>query len=144
MTDYLDPTREQFGVMMKLPDDGPIHMLNLVRFRDEAAYPDGHPNAGADLSGAAAYRAYGAASAPIFERVGGAIVQVWDPRLVLIGPEDEVWDKAFVAGYPSAAAFGEMVKDPDYQKAVVHRQAAVLTSRLIRMAPLQATAGFSD
>jgi hypothetical protein len=30
-----------------------------------------------------------------------------------------------------------MVKDPDYARAVVHRQAAVLTSRLIRTAPAQ-------
>ena len=41
MADYVDPTREQFGAMMKQPDDGPIHMLNLVRFRKAARYDDG-------------------------------------------------------------------------------------------------------
>jgi hypothetical protein len=54
---------------------------------------------------------------------------------VLIGPEAEHWDHLFVARYPSAHAFLAMVKDPDYAVAVVHRQAAVLTSRLIRTAP---------
>lgn len=144
MTKYVDPTREQFGAMMKLADAGPIHMLNLVRFRKNAKYPDGHAGAGEKLSGAEAYRRYGAASGPIFERVGGTIVARWSPRLTLIGPDDETWDAIFVARYPSAAAFGEMVKDPEYQKAVVHRQAAVKDSRLIRMSDQVTGEGFAD
>ena len=62
---------------------------------------------------------------------------------MLIGPEDEKWDLCFIAEYPSAAAFVEMVKDPDYQKAVVHRQAAVVDSRLIRLAPGNPGGGFA-
>lgn len=54
---------------------------------------------------------------------------------MLIGPADERWDRCFIAEYPSGAAFVEMIKDPNYQKAVIHRQAAVLTSRLIRLKP---------
>jgi uncharacterized protein (DUF1330 family) len=57
------------------------------------------------------------------------------PKAVLIGPEDEQWDLAFIAEYPSAAAFGDMVKNPGYQAIVFHRQAAVKTSRLIRLKP---------
>ena len=53
---------------------------------------------------------------------------------MVIGPEDEHWDAMFVARYPTASAFLEMVTDPDYRVAVVHRQSAVETSRLIRMA----------
>ncbi len=144
MTDYVDPTRERFGEMMKLADDGPLHMLNMLRFRDRADYPAGHEKDGEELSGAEAYKHYGEESGPIFRRVGGEIVAAWSPRLVLIGPADEVWDAAFVAAYPTAAAFAEMVKDPDYQRAVIHRQAAVKTSRLIRMSPRATGAGFAD
>lgn len=54
---------------------------------------------------------------------------------MLIGPAGEHWDAAFVARYPSAAAFLEMIADPAYRAAVIHRQAAVQTSRLIRTAP---------
>ena len=70
-------------------------------------------------------------------RVGGAIVWAGTPEMVLIGPADEAWDKAFVARYPSAGAFLEMVADPAYRAALVHRQAAVETSRLIRLAPAE-------
>ncbi|MEM9168339.1 MAG: DUF1330 domain-containing protein [Pseudomonadota bacterium] len=143
MENYVDPTREQFGAMMKLPDAGPIHMLNLLKFRASAAYPDGHPEAGAARTGAEAYALYGRDSAPIFKRVGGRIVYAAAPQCMLIGPGDEAWDAAFVAEYPSAAAFAEMIKDPDYQRAVAHRQAAVETSRLVRMAPQQSGATFA-
>ncbi len=139
MTGFVDPTREQFGAFMRLTDAGPIHMLNLVRFRAEAIYPDGRKATGAE-----AYAAYGRESLPIFTRVGGRIAWSGDFRIMLIGPEHEHWDRCFIAEYPSAAAFGQMIKDPDYQKAVTHRQAAVEDSRLIRLAPRAAGASFAD
>ena len=77
-----------------------------------------------------------------FRRVGGRIVWSGDFRMLLIGPEAERWDLCFIAAYPSAAAFVEMVKDPDYQKAVLLRQAAVEDSRLIRTRPREIGAGF--
>lgn len=143
MTSYIDPTRDQFSAMMKLPDEGPIHMLNMIRFRESADYPGDHENAGASLTGAEAYKIYGAESGPIFQRVGGRIAYSWSPKLVLIGPSDEEWHAVFVAQYPNAAAFGEMVKDPEYQKAVVHRQAAVATSRLVRLHPQETGGNFA-
>jgi len=39
---HIDPERAQFDAFKALPRDTPIHMLNLVRFRDEAAYPADH------------------------------------------------------------------------------------------------------
>jgi uncharacterized protein (DUF1330 family) len=101
-----------------------------VRFRARADYPDGHPQAG--TTGAEAYAAYGRDSGPIFQRVGGTIVWSSTFETTLIGPKSEVWDAVFVARYPSASAFLEMVTDAAYQRAVLHRQAAVSTSRLIR------------
>ena len=70
--------------------------------------------------------------APILAKVGGSILWRGAFELTLIGPQDEAWDAVFIAEYPSAHAFLAMVSDPDYQRAVVHRQAAVKTSRLIR------------
>ena len=136
---FIDPTREMFGKFRGLEEEGPIHMLNLVRLRDQAEYQDG-----TKASGAEAYASYGRESGPIFRRVGGRIAWSGDFRLMLIGPEDEHWDLCFIAEYPSGAAFVEMVKDPDYQKAVRHRQAAVLDSRLIRVTPRNAGAGFGE
>ena len=139
MADHIDPTRAQFSAMMKLPDDGPIHMLNLIKLKDWASYEDARR-----VTGTEAYTTYGQESSPIFQRVGGRNVHSWEPKLVVIGPDDEAWDVAFIAEYLKAEAFGEMVKDPDYQKAVIHRQAAVETSRLIRLHPKDSGSVFGE
>lgn len=135
---FVDPERDAFDFFKSLPRDTPIQMLNLLRFRDSAAYPEGHGHAAMGLSGAQAYAEYGRTSAPIFGRVGGTVVWRGHMEAMVIGPPTIYWEMAFIAAYPSAAAFLDMVTDPEYRVAVVHRQAAVLTSRLIRFAPLPA------
>ena len=134
-TGHIDPTRAQFDVFKKLDRDEPLEMLNLVALRDTAMYPAGHSLADQGLSGAEAYSNYGAETAPILKKVKGSILWRRKFRTTLIGPQDEHWDHIFIARYPSAHAFLQMVTDPDYRTAVVHRQAAVRTSRLIRTGP---------
>lgn len=136
MESYVDPTRAAFDLFKSLPRDTPINMLNLVRYRDLAAYPDGHEHAGKGWTGTRAYEEYGTTSGPIFERLGGQIIWRGKLEAIVTGPADEHWDAAFIAAYPNAGAFLAMVTDPDYKLAVVNRQAAVATSRLIRFAPL--------
>jgi uncharacterized protein (DUF1330 family) len=106
-------------------------MLNLVKLRDQADYPDGRQATGAD-----AYAAYGAGSQKVLERLGGRIVWRGAMELMLIGPQDVAWDLCFIAEYPSTDAFVSMIKDSEYREAMVHRQAGVSDSRLIRMNPL--------
>lgn len=139
MTQYRDTERAQFEIFKSLPRDTPINMLNLVQFHVQADYPADHPLAADNLTGAQAYANYGAASGPVLSRVGGSIIWRGGFEVSLIGAADERWDAMFIAHYPNAGAFLAMVTDPEYQKAVVHRQAAVMTSRLIRAAPLPAS-----
>lgn len=129
---HVNPSRERFKSIFDLPLDSPVMMLNLLKFRDEAVYADDDPEKGQDVSGADAYRRYSEEASPIFDGIGATQAWIGTPELTLIGPEDEHWDLAFVARYPSAQAFVDMVKNPDYQKAVRHRDAAVVDSRLIR------------
>ena len=136
---HVDPTKERFGAFKDLPQDEPIHMLNLVRLHEKAAYPDGR-----EATGREAYQAYARESAPVFRRLGGRQVWIGRPELMLIGPDDERWDITFIAEYPSGAAFIEMIRDPVYREAVKHRQAAVADSRLIRMKPGKPGAGFGE
>ena len=142
MTGHIDPGRESFDAFKDLPRDRPIHMLNLLRFRDVAGYPEGHEHVDKGWSGRRAYREYGRTSGPVFARVGGVIVWRGTFDCTVIGPESERWDDAFIAQYPSAAAFLEMLADPDYRQAVVNRTAAVLDSRLVRFTPGKSGASF--
>jgi uncharacterized protein (DUF1330 family) len=134
---YVDPSRERYQEFRDMPRKGALHMLNLVRFRARAAYPDGR-----QATGAEAYAAYGRESRPVFARVGGRIAWRGTFEFNLIGPEDERWDEVFVAEYPSMDAFLDMLRDPVYREAVKHRQAAVEDSRLIRCAPAEAGTQF--
>ncbi|WP_171228385.1 DUF1330 domain-containing protein [Ruegeria sp. HKCCA4008] len=142
MTSYIDPDRDQFEAFKALDRDQPIEMLNLVKFRAKAQYPPAHELANADLTGAQAYKNYGAETAAIIERIGARILWRGVFESTLIGPADEAWDAVFIARYPTAHAFLEMVNDPAYRAAVIHRQAAVETSRLIRCGSSEAGATF--
>lgn len=130
MTDYVNPERAIFKAFAQQKSSRSIHMLNLIKLNDTAIYDDG-----ALVSGKEAYAAYARRSGPVFQRVGGRIIWSGSFDLMLIGPQDEVWDIAFIAEYPNSDAFIEMVKDDEYQLAVKHRNAAVKTSRLIRISP---------
>ena len=93
-------------------------------------------------TGKEAYAAYGRDSGSIFKDLGGKIVWSGSFQLMFIGPQEEDWDICFIAEYPSAEAFISMIRNPDYQKAVKHRQAAVKTSRLVRTNPKEVSEGF--
>ena len=138
MPNYVDPERDQFDAFKALPRDEPIMMLNLLRFHEKAVYDDAR-----EATGAEAYAAYGRESRPVFSRVGGSIVWRGAPEFMLIGPPEKRWDLAFIARYPTADAFLEMITDPDYRVAVKHRQAAILDSRLVRMAETEGSGGFA-
>ncbi len=137
MTGFIDPTKETFAAFRANDRAGAIHMLNLVRLRERAVYPDER-----ETTGREAYAAYGRESEPVFAGLGGRIVWRGRFELMLIGPEAERWDLCFIAEYPSVAAFVAMIRDPVYREAVKHRQAAVEDSRLIRLEPGGAGVGF--
>ena len=144
MAVFIDPSPENFQAFKDLPRDEPIHMLNLLRYRDLAEYPEGHQHHGNGWSGRRAYEEYGRTSGPIFRRVRGHIVWRGAFQTMVTGPtpDDKLWHDAFVAEYPSAGAFFEMIKDPDYQLAVQNRTAALVDSRLMRFKPGEAGGGF--
>ena len=138
MTDgYIDPDRQAWDIFKSLPRDQPIHMLNLIRLRDAAAYLEGHPNHGKAISGREAYREYGRSIAPHLARLNSRQVWAGTPQVMVTGPQTEAWDLVFIVEYPGSQAFIDMVRDPDYRTNVVpHRTAAVADSRLLRLAPL--------
>jgi hypothetical protein len=138
---YIDPGRDAWDLFKSLPRDRPIHMLNLIRLRDRAEYPPGHPDHGKDISGLEAYRMYGRTIAPHLAKLKSRQVWAGKPQVMVTGPGSEAWDLAFIVEYPGAQAFIDMVRDPDYRANVVpHRTAAVADSRLLRLDPAPADA----
>jgi len=139
---YIDPSPANFQAFKDLPRDEPIHMLNLLEYREQAEYPEGHEHVGKGWSGRRAYEEYGKTSGPIFRRVGGTMVWRGAFQTMVTGPDAKRWHDGFIAHYPNAGAFFEMIKDPEYQQAVVNRTAALVDSRLMRFEPGEAGEGF--
>ncbi|TWT17171.1 DUF1330 domain-containing protein [Luteimonas wenzhouensis] len=117
----------QLEVLASLPEGKPVVMLNLLRFRDRAAYDD----PGEACSGREAYRRYSEGSLRAISAVGGRVIFSGRAHASLIAPSDETWDQVFLVRYPSAAAFRTMLSMPEYQASVRHRAAALADSRLV-------------
>ena len=136
--EYIGFDRDTYKSFKNIKDNRCLHMLNLVKLKEKTVYPDGSITTGLE-----AYMRYGKESEPVFKSLGGSIIWRGDMLIGLIGPAEERWDICFIAEYPSVESFVLMQRDKTYQKAVVHRQIAVKTSRLIRMAPTKTGENFA-
>lgn len=117
---------------------GPIHMLNLIRLRERADYPDGR-----DATGFEAYSEYSRISAAPARALGMSIAWRGGFELMMVGPETERWDLCFLAQYPGVEAFVSLMRHPEYREAMIHRQAGVADSRLVRLKQLEAGTTFA-
>ena len=105
--------------MLKADGDGPVSMLNLLKFKDRATYKDGE-----DVSGETAYRRYASAFAKLV--AGHGVTTNYSGRVLaqLIG-EGADWDAAAIVTYPNAAKMIEMTSSDDYRKIHYHRRAGL-------------------
>jgi uncharacterized protein (DUF1330 family) len=114
---YVEPTPEQIGRLSQ-DGDGPVCMLNLLRFR-----PDG---------GRESYVEYGAGVLPLLVGVGGEVVWQGSADSVVIGDAvSDAWDLVVLVRYPSRSAFLSMIGSEEYAKVAGHRRDALVDSRLI-------------
>lgn len=126
---YLWPGDDQLENLQSLPQDRPVTMLNLLKFREQADY-SGHPSE-PPCTGREAYRRYAEKAVALVEKHGGRIVFSGAAGASVIGPDDENWDDALLVEYPDPGAFFEMATSAEYQAFAYHRAAALLDSRLI-------------
>lgn len=126
----INPSGEQLKQFLeRVPADEPIVMVNLLRYREKADYPDDFE--ATPCSGAEAYQRYGAVATHRVASVGGRVVWAGSAHHVVIGPEEEAWDHVVLVEYPSKQAFAAMIAQPEYQAASPHRTAALADSRLV-------------
>ncbi|MAT92416.1 MAG: DUF1330 domain-containing protein [Halioglobus sp.] len=118
----LEPSKEQLDATLGGADDGPIYMLNLLKFRDRAQYADGRDS---ELSGRDAYALYGAGVVETLAEVGGSIVFAGHVTGLLLGEVEDLWDDVAIAMYPSRAAMLQMMASEKYQAIHVHREAGL-------------------
>src|SRR5204863_10085681 len=115
----LYPTSEQIQELVASPADGPVVMLNLLRFKPQAGAPD------EGTSGEEAYRRY-ADPMIAYVRSKGARV-VWMGRVTsqVVGTGGEGFHMIALVEYPSRAAFFEITGGPHVHDIGVHRAAGL-------------------
>ena len=124
------PTPEQIQGLLTDSDEGPVAMLNLLKFREKAQYADGRET---DLSGQEAYMLYGAEMKKIVEAGGGRFLYSGLPTRLMIGLVEDEWDAVGIVEYPSRKGFVEIVSKPEVATIGVHREAGLEGQLLIAM-----------
>ena len=129
---HLDPSHENVVALIDRNIEGPISMLNLLRFRDVADYTNFPALAPAGaITGRAAYELYMTHTLPFLEATGGAISLVGEGGSFFVGPTDERWDLALIVRQTSMEDFFAFASNEEYLTGVGHRTAAVADTRIL-------------
>lgn len=113
----IEPTGKQLQAFLAMDIEGPIHMLNLLKFK-----PDG---------GRETYAKYGENTMPLLFERGGKLVYQAEGKAAVIGGEQ--WDAIFIIEYPNRDAFFDMIQSEAYQAKQHLRTEALEDSRLVCM-----------
>jgi len=116
------PTTEQVKGFFEPGADGPIYMLNLLKFKEKAVYEDGRET---DLTGVEAYAMYGAAVSKILVKLGGGGMFNARVERLMLGEVEELWDSVAIAMYPNRKAMIDMMQSEEYRAIHHHRDAGL-------------------
>lgn len=130
----IDPTADQVRALRDNGPDSPIVMVNLLKFRETADYPEG--SGFGPCSGAEAYQRYQHAFTVTVSEVSqaevlyeGAVNQVFigDPAAAAAD-----WDKVLIVRYPTRRHFLAMMANENYREALMHRYAGLARTVLLQ------------
>ncbi len=138
MTTYLEPTQASAMALFARGIEGPVVMLNLLRFRAEADYSRNPALAPTTpISGAEAFDLYIAQTLPHLHASGGELEFMGQGAGFFIGPAEERWDRVLLVRQASVEAFIAFAQNEAYlAEAIGHRTAALEDSRLLPLTAL--------
>jgi len=131
------PTPARMASMLAKDIEGPISLVNLLRFKEKAEYLDGRET---DLTGAEAYALYGARMVQWVTSHGGRLLYGGQGQHLVLGEVEELWHSVGIMEYPSAQAFIDIVSAPEVAEWGVHRTAGLSGQLLIAVTAAPAPA----
>ncbi len=111
-------------------DDGPVWMVNLMKYREVADYADGRDSS---ISGREADDLYTPLES--LAGVGAEIVFAGEVDQQLLG-DSPTWDRVAIVKYPTRRSFIEMQARPDFQEQHVHKDAGMQETFVIGCQPM--------
>lgn len=110
-------------------DDGPVWMVNLMKYRQVADYTDGRDSTISGREADDLYTPLGPLAA-----IGAEIAFAGDVDQQLLG-DAPVWDRIGVVKYPTRRSFIEMQSRPDFQRLHAHKDAGMAETIVIGCQP---------
>jgi hypothetical protein len=116
------PNEEQIQGFLAPGAEGPICMVNLMKFKAKAEYEDGRET---ELTGREAYEIYETGVKKLLQGIGGGIGFEGDVERLTLGEVEELWDVVALAVWPSRQVMLEVMQSPEMQEISVHRSAGL-------------------
>ena len=126
----LEINQEEIQKFMQHPDEKPVVMINLLKFKNETE--DG-------VEGAELYKCYKQKAAELLKQVGGKLLWLGKADQYLIGDKNDKWDEVLLVEYPSRAAFLKMISLPEFEEVKKDRKASLKSTVLIASTTLGST-----
>jgi hypothetical protein len=132
----IESTQEKFDLLLQRDQNKPIVMLNIVKYRDIAKYPESY-NGKKNISGKDAYKLYGLNSAKVqgMPMVNVTMDLAGENLATIVVNNEPDWDHYFFARYPSNEHFLAMTTSVVYREGVFHRRAALEKALLYAVSP---------
>jgi uncharacterized protein (DUF1330 family) len=122
------PRPEQIQALFAKAPEGSLVMLNLLKFKEKASYPDGRQT---DISGVEAYGIYSTEMRKLIEADGGRFLFSALLNVLVIGEGELEWDRVGIVEYASLESFQRITASPKYQEISIHRTAGLAHQLLI-------------
>jgi len=116
------PNEKQMEGFLEPGPNGPICMVNLLKFKARAEYEDGRET---QLTGREAYEIYEKGVKKLLQQIGGYIGFEGQVERLMLGEVGELWDLVALAVYPSRQAMLEMMQLDGIGEISVHRAAGL-------------------
>jgi len=112
-------------------EDGPVYMVNLMKYREKADYTDGTE---LNISGREADDLY----APVgpLAAIGASMVFLAEVDTQLLG-DAPMWDRIAVVRYPTGRSFIDMQSRTDFKEKHVHKEAGMAETIVMGCTPIE-------
>ncbi len=128
VSNAITPAPDEIRAFIASDFSGPVCMVNLLKFKQQAEYTDGRES---NLSGREAYGSYGARMREFCESRGCRFLFAGAVSRMIIGFVEEEWDAVAIVEYPSKEAFVEIATSPEVREFGTHRSAGLAGQLLI-------------
>ncbi|MHA1256850.1 MAG: hypothetical protein ACTSPS_14760 [Promethearchaeota archaeon] len=128
-TDHLGPTPNQMETLLQRDQNIPVVMLNYLKFRDVAIYPDDFEGK-RYKSGREAYQKYGQRDSH-----NNQVDIFGNYKSTIVGEDEPNWENFVFVRYPSVKDFIGMIATKSYQASSTQRSAGLENTILLSITP---------